>query len=152
MATQCKLFTNTAQAIQPSTWTVVLFDEVLRDSDGFFRGEAGGITNRKNGLIYPTRDTDFIWARFVQWDSIVVPEDDKRPRQFMEQFCRDPYSSKWDSTASTDGIDTPGKEFHSAVWPFRGDKGVPVGVRVWHDHNEPVQIVHAQFSATTWDY
>jgi hypothetical protein len=151
MATQCKLFTNTDQSIPPNTWTVVLFDEVLRNDAAMFKGTAGVLSNRKNGLITPPRGADFIWCRFVQWESIEVDEKDVRVRQFMEQFCRDPYGVQ-DSTASTDGPDTPGKEFNLGSWVFRGDAGEPVGVRVWHDHNEAVKIVHAQFSATTWDF
>lgn len=152
MATQCKLLTNTPQLIKPLTWTTLLFDEVTRDDDGMFHGKPGVLAAPSSGLIHPARDADFIWARFVQWNSVAA-SGLAEPPQFMEQFCRNPYDKKnWNSTASTDGPDTSGKEFRLATWPFRGKRGVSVGLRVWHDHAEAVNVVHAQFSATTWDY
>ncbi|MFE9337776.1 hypothetical protein [Streptomyces sp. NPDC007063] len=150
MATMCKLYTDTDQLIPPETWTTVRFDRVLKDTASLYRG-TGSVTDPASALVQPPRDGDFIWFRFVHWDSITIPDGDERERQFLEQFCRDPYG-QWDSTGSTDADDTPGREFHLASWSFKGRAGQPVAIRVWHDHHEPVSIVHAQFVAMTWDY
>lgn len=152
MGTQCKLYTNVKQSIPPKTWTTLRFDVALRNDRKMFRGSEGSLSSRENGLIHPPQNGDFLWCRFVKWEDITIPKGDTRPRQFMEQFCRDPYSKTWDSTASFDGEDTPGEEFHVNAWVFRGKRDHPIGVRVWHDHSEPVNIIHAQFSGTTWDY
>lgn len=149
MATQCKLFTKTPQLIPPRTWTPIRYDQVLRDDRNMFH--ARGLTDPGAALITPPLSGDFIWARFVHWDTITVPDGDVRERQFLEQFCRDPYGAP-DSTGSTDGEDTAGAEFHLGTWMFYGRAGRPVAVRVWHDHDEPVAVTHAQFVATTWDY
>ncbi|MEU9470410.1 hypothetical protein AB0D78_28100 [Streptomyces avermitilis] len=150
MATQCKLYTNTPQLIQPQTWTTVRYDEVLRDDAGMFRA-ALKVTDRNAALITPKRDGDFIWFRFLHWDDITVPDGDTRPRQFIERFVRDPYTEP-DSTGSADTGDTPGKEYRLGSWAFAGHAGQPVAVQVWHDHDQPVAIVHAQFVGMTWDY
>jgi hypothetical protein len=150
LATQCKLYTNTPQLIQPQTWTTVRYDDVLRDDDHMFPG-TGKVTDRNSALITPRHDGDFIWFRFLHWDTIAVPESDARQRQFIERFVRDPYSSP-DSTGSSDGNDTPGKEFRLGSWAFAGRVGQPVAVEVWHDHDQPVAITHAQFIGMTWDY
>lgn len=150
MATMCKLLTDTAQTIQPQTWTPIRFDQVLKDTGTMYQGD-GTVTDPDSALILPDQDGDFIWFRFLHWDSITLPSGDERERQFLSQFCRDPYTSP-DSTGSTDGDDTAGKEFHLASWSFRGRDDQPVAVRVWHDHHEPVDVTHAQFAAMTWDF
>lgn len=150
MGTQCKLYTNTAQLIEPQTWTTVRYDEVLRDDRDMYQG-TGDVADPESALIQPGEDGDFIWFRTVKWAGITVPTGDTRTRQFMAQFCRDPYTAP-DDTGSADGVDTPGQEFHLGGWAFRGHAGQPVAVRVWHDHTSPVAVVHAQFVATTWDY
>lgn len=152
MATQCKLYTNTPQLIQPQTWTTVRYDEVLRNDRRMFQGTGTGVVAEpESALIQPPQDGDFIWSRFLHWDTITVPPGDTRPRQFIERFCRDPYTVP-DSTGSSDGPDSGGREFRLGTWQFRGHAGQPVAVQVWHDHSEPVAVVHAQFVATTWDY
>jgi hypothetical protein len=150
VATQCKLYTNTPQLIEPETWTTLRYDQVLRDTASMARGTRA-ITDTKSALIVPPRDGDFLWFRFVHWDPITVPEGDTRERQFMERFVRDPYGAP-DSTGSSDGDDTAGKEFHLGGWAFYGRAGQGVAVEVWHDHHEPVAVVHAQFIGMTWDY
>jgi hypothetical protein len=150
MATQCKLLTNQAQTIQPGTWTTIRFDQVLGDNGGMYQG-TGSVSDPESALIMPPQDGYFLWSRFVHWDSITIPSGDDRERQFLEQFCRDPDTSP-DTTATTDADHTAGKQFHLATWPFYGRDNQPVAVRVWHDHDQPVDIVHAQFVATTWDY
>ncbi|MEI5100285.1 hypothetical protein RB200_19380 [Streptomyces sp. PmtG] len=150
MATQCKLYTNTAQLIEPETWTTVRYDVVLRDDARMSRGD-GELRDPSSALIVPSRSGDFIWYRFVHWDAIEQPEGDVRQRQFMERFVRDPYGGR-DSTGSADGDDTAGREFHLGGWAFYGRAGQPVAVEVWHDHHEPVAVVHAQFVGMTWDY
>lgn len=150
MATQCKLYTDTPQVIQPQTWTTVRYDEVLRNDRGMYQG-TGDVADPESALIQPPEDGDFIWSRFLHWDSITLPLGDTRPRQFIERFVRDPYTAP-DSTGSSDGPDTPGKEFQLGTWLFRGHTGQPVAVEVWHDHHLPVAVTHAQFVAMTWDY
>ncbi|WP_431781695.1 hypothetical protein [Streptomyces chumphonensis] len=149
MATLCKLYSDAEQIIVPETWTPLRFERALRDDGPMWGG--GGVSSPDSALITPRRDGDFEWERFVHWESIIVPEGDTRPRQFLEQFCRDPYTAP-DTTATTDGVDTPGKEFRLASWRFRGRAGQPVAVRVWHDHHEPVKVTHSQFIASTSDY
>lgn len=150
MATQCKLYTDTRQMVPPQTWTTVRYDRVIRNDLGMFRGNAR-VTDPKSALIVPPQDGDFIWYRFLHWDAVVVPEGDVRERQFMERFVRDPYGAA-DSTGSSDGDDTAGREFRLGGWPFAGQAGEPVAVEVWHDHHEEVAVVHAQFVGMTWDY
>ncbi|MGW5173101.1 hypothetical protein ACWERY_01885 [Streptomyces sp. NPDC004082] len=150
MATQCKLYTNTPQLIQPQTWTTIRYDEVLRDDADLFRGTAK-VSDKYSALITPRRDGDFIWFRFLHWDTITVLEGDDRERQFLERFVRDPYTAP-DSTGSSDGDDTAGKEYRLGSWAFYGRAGQPVAVEVWHDHDQPVAITHAQFIGMTWDY
>lgn len=150
MAAQCKLMTDIAQTIQPKTWTPIRFDDVLGDRHSMYQG-TGSVNDPESALIQPPQDGYFLWSRFVHWDSISIPAGDARERQFLEQFCRDPYTSP-DSTGSTDADVTAGKQFHLATWPIYGRAGQPMAIRVWHDHHEPVDIVHAQFVATTWDY
>ncbi len=150
MATQCKLLTNVSQLIEPQTWTTVRFDQVIRNDGGMYQG-TGDVADPESALIMPPHDGDFLWYRFVHWASITVPEGDARERQFLAQFCRDPYTSP-DSTGSTDDDHTAGKQFHLASWAFYGRDDQPVAVRVWHDHDQPVDVTHAQFVAMTWDY
>lgn len=150
MATQCKLLTNVPQTIQPTTWTPLTFDQVLRNDGGMYQGD-GTIQNPDSALIMPPADGDFLWFRFLHWDSITVPDGDCRQRQFLAQFCRDPYTSP-DSTGTADKNDTAGREFDLASWAFYGRSTQPVAIRVWHDHDQPVYITHAQFVAQTWDY
>ncbi|WP_156722683.1 hypothetical protein [Streptomyces apocyni] len=145
MATQCKLLTNIAQ-----TWTPIRFDQVLRNDGGMYQG-TGDVADPESALIQPSADGDFIWHRFVHWAPIQVDEHDSRERQFLSQFCRDPYTNP-DSTGSTDADHTAGKQFHLASWAFYGRDHQPVAIRVWHDHDQPVDIIHAQFTAQTWDY
>jgi hypothetical protein len=142
VATQCKLYRNTPQVIQPKTWTVLEFDKALRNDHNM----SPDLT-----LITPPKNGDFIWARNVRWNGYVIPEGDDRPRQFMEQFCRDPYGAP-DDTGADDSLATPGKSWNTTMWPFLGRAGQPVGVRVWHDHHEPVEVGHCQFVGMTWDY
>lgn len=150
MATVCKLYTDTPQAIPPQTWTTVRYDQVLRNDESMYQGTLN-VADPESALIAPPADGDFIWSRFLHWDSITLPPGDTRARQFIERFVRDPYTVP-DSTGSSDGTDTAGKEFRLGTWQFRGHAGQPVAVEVWHDHHGPVAVVHAQFVATTWDY
>ena len=142
MATVCKLYRNTPQVIPPNTWTLLTFDEALRNDCGM----AQDLT-----LIVPSQDGDFIWSRNIRWESITVQEGDTRPRQFMARFVRDPHGVR-DDTGAEDGTDTPGRDWDTNVWPFRGHAGEPVGVEVWHDHHESAVLGHAQFAAQTNDY
>ena len=57
-----------------------------------------------------------------------------------------------DDTGAEDSADTPGRDWDTTVWLFKGHAGMPVGVEVWHDHHVPAAVGHAQFVATTWDY
>lgn len=150
MATQCKLYTNTPQLIEPQTWTTVRYDQVLRDDARMSRGNRS-LADPRSGLIVPPENGDFLWFRFLHWDSITLPDGDPRERQFLERFVRDPYTDP-DSTGSSDTGDTPGKEYRLASWAFAGRAGQPVAVEVWHDHDQPVSITHAQFIGMTWDY
>ena len=74
MATVCKLYRNTPQTILPNTWTLLTFDEALRDDCGM----AQDLT-----LIVPPQDGDFIWGRNIRWEPLTIPDGDARPRQFM---------------------------------------------------------------------
>lgn len=142
MATQCKLYRSTPQLIQPNTWTVLTFDRAIRNDQGM---------SADLSLITPPQDGDFIWARNVRWEPITVPGGDTRPRQFMDRFIRDPYGVR-DDTGADDRMDTPGRDWNTTAWFFYGNAGQPVGVEVWHDHHEPVEVGHAQFVGMTWDY
>lgn len=143
MATQTKLQRKlTPQAIPPNTWTLITYDTVIRDDDEMAVDME---------LITPHEDADFLWARNVSWDAFTVPAGDTRVRQFSARFIRDPYGIR-DDTGTADQIDTPGRDWSTTVWPFWGKAGRPVGLEVWHDHHEPVNVTQAQFSATTWDY
>lgn len=142
MATQCKLYRNAPQLIPPSTWTLLTFEKALRDDRKMARNLS---------LIMPPFDGDFIWARNIRWENITVPEGDLRPRQFMARFVRDPLGTP-DDTGAEDHIDTPGRDWNTNSWCFYGEAGQPVGVQVWHDHDQPATVGHAQFVATTWDY
>lgn len=142
MATQCKLYRDTPQLIPPNTWTLLTFDKAIRNDRHM---------QRNLSTIMPPFDGDFIWYRFIHWDTITVPDGDVRERQFMERFVRDPNGTP-DSTGSTDGDDTAGKEYRLGGWPFYGEAGEHVGVQVWHDHTDSVAVVHAQFIGMTWDY
>jgi hypothetical protein len=148
VATLTKLYTDTPQEVPPQTWTVLRFEKALRD-DGMWGG--GGMTDPASALITPQQDGDFIWFRFLHWASITVPAGDTRQRQFLAQFVRDPYGVP-DSTGTADHGDTAGREFQVAGWQFAGRAGQPVAVRVWHDHHEPVDVLHAQFVGMTWDH
>jgi len=150
MATQCKLYTNVPQSIPPNTWTTIKFDVTLRNDRGMYQGTHDAISPQ-SALIVPDEDGDFIWSRFVKWDSITIPEGDTRPRDFHERFVRDPYTAP-DGTGETDGPDTVGMDLRVVTWPFWGKAGRPIAVEVRHNHHEPAVVVHAQFSATTWDY
>lgn len=142
MATQVKLYRDTPQVIQPLTWTLLTFDRAIRNDRNM---------QRDLSLIMPPFDGDFLWGRNVRWASITVPELDPRGRQFMERFVRDPHGTR-DDTGSTDAADSPGREFHTGVWLFHGEANEGVGVEVWHDHDLPVAVEHAQFVGMTWDY
>ncbi|MFD7705725.1 hypothetical protein [Streptomyces sp. NPDC059786] len=142
MATQCKLYRNSPQIIQPNTWTLLTFEKTLRNDRKMARNLS---------LIVPPADGDFIWARNIRWESITVPDGDDRPRQFMSRFVRDPHTAP-DDTGAADHLDSPGRDWDTTTWIFEGNAGQPVGVQVWHDHHEPVAVGHAQFIGITWDY
>ena len=153
MATMCKLYTDTAQTIPPETWTTVRFDQVLKDTGTMYQG-TGSVADPESALIAPDQDGDFIWFRKVHWASIGSSGGGV---QFIERFVRDPYETDPypqdnDSTGGDDSNDTPGQEFNVGAWAFKGRAGQPVAIEVWHNHTSPVDVVHAQFVAMTWDY
>lgn len=150
MSTQCKLYTNTAQLIEPNVWTTIRFDEVLRNDHSMYQGSLD-VTDPASALIQPDKNGDFIWSRLIKWAPITIPAGDVRPRQFTERFVRDPYTNP-DNTGQSDGGDTVGQDIRLGTWPFYGRAGQPVAVEVQHNHHEPVEIIHAQFAALTWDY
>lgn len=150
MATQCKLYTNERQSIPPNTWVTIRFDITLRNDDSMYQGDYTA-TNPQSALIKPKVSGDFIWAAKVKFDPITVPEGDDTERQFNVRFVRDPYTNP-DNTGEEDGDDTVGQDLRGITWLFRGNAGQPVAVEVRHTHTEPVDVIHAQFSATTWDY
>lgn len=149
MATVCKLYTDTTQTIQPQTWTTVRFDVVLKDTGSMYQG-TGSVADPESALIEPGQDGDFIWFRKVHWASIAADDCDDEV-QFIERFVRDPYTDA-DSTGGDDHDDTAGAEFNVGAWAFRGRAGQPVAVEVWHNHDQPVDVTHAQFIAMTWDH
>jgi hypothetical protein len=142
MAKQVKLYRNAPQAIEPQTWTLLTFETAIRNDLSM----AQDLT-----LIVPAHDGDFLWARNIRWAAFTIPIEDKRPRQFMSRFIRDPYGER-DDTGAGDQMDSPGKDWTTTMWPFWGKHGEPVGVEVWHDHTEAVAVEHAQFVGMTWDY
>lgn len=149
MATQCKLYTNVRQSVPPNTWYQIRFDVVLRDDDGMFHGLAS-VDDPESAVIRPRIDGDFIWSRLVKFDQVQAGPGVPGV-QFNVRFVRDPYTNP-DNTGEADGNDTPGQDIRLGTWLFRGHAGRPVAVEVRHNHTEPVDIIHAQFSATTWDY
>lgn len=142
MATECKLYRNTPLVIPPLEWTLVTYDRAIRND----RKMAVNLET-----IRPPEDGDFIWLRNLRWNDIEIPEGDDRQRQFMAHFIRDPHGVR-DDTGAEDGLDTPGRDWDTTTWSFYGNAGQPVGVEVWHDHHEPVELGHAQFIGITWDY
>lgn len=148
MATQAKLYTVQRQTIPPNTWVQIRFDTALRNDDGmWFDDEMGP----ESALITPALDGDFIWTYLVRFDSITIPAGDTEERQFHARYVRDPYTLP-DNTGESDHDDTVGKDLLNGTWLFRGHSGQPVALEVRHNHTEPVDVDHAQFSATTWDY
>ena len=87
----------------------------------------------------------------IKFDSITTLPGDTAERQFNVRFVRDPYTSP-DNTGEADGDDTVGQDLRCTTWQFRGNAGQPVAIEVRHTHTEPVDVIHAQFVATTWDY
>lgn len=142
MATLAKLYRNTPLVIPPTTWTLLTFEEVLRDDMSMQQGLE---------VIVPPYDGDFLWGRNIRWESITVPAGDTRPRQFMARFVRDPHGAR-DDTGAEDQVTTPGRSWDTNVWLFRGHGGQAVGVEVWHDHHEDAVVGHCQFVAQTNDY
>lgn len=143
MATVCKLYRNTPQIIPPNTWTLLTFDEVLRNDCGM---------QQDLTLITPPQDGDFIWGRNVRWEALTLPAGDTRPRQFMDRFVRYQPGKTPDDTGAQDGPDTPGRDWDTTLWLFKGYADVPTGVEVWHDHHVDAVVGHAQFVAQTNDY
>lgn len=150
MATQCKLYTDVRQSIPPNTWTTIRFDTVLRDDEDMYQGD-GTVTNPASALIKPKTSGDFIWSSLVKFDTVTAPPGDSTERQFNVRFVRDPYTNP-DNTGEADGDDTVGQDLRCTTWQFRGNAGQPVAIEVRHTHTEPVDVIHAQFVATTWDY
>lgn len=150
MGTQCKLYTNAVQPIPPNVWTTIKFDVVLRDDDLMYQGDETA-TNPHSALIKPRVSGDFIWSSLVKFDTITVPDGDETERQFNVRFVRNPYTTP-DNTGEADGDDTVGQDLRCTTWQFRGNAGQPVAIEVRHTHTEPVNVIHAQFVATTWDY
>lgn len=148
MATQCKVYTNVRQPVPPNTWYRIGFDVVLRNDFDMFTGN-GDVTNPDSTVIVPEYDGDFIWMAKVKFDDIGQPVGSER--QFNVRFVRDPYTAP-DNTGEEDGDDTVGQDLRGISWAFRGHAGQPVAVEVRHTHDQSVDIIHAQFLATTWDY
>lgn len=143
MATVCKLYRGTKpQLIPPNTWTLLTFEQALSND----RSMAVDLS-----LIRPPLDADFIWARNLRWAALDIPAGDLRPRQFMSRFIRDPHGIR-DDTGADDRLATPGRSWQTIAWPFVGQGGMPVGVEVWHDHDQPWALEHAQFVGETSDY
>jgi hypothetical protein len=142
MATQCKLYRNSTQLIPPNSWTLLTFETAIRNDCGMMQDLS---------LIVPPHDGDFVWARNIRWEPVAVPAADKRPRQFMSRFIRDPHGIR-DDTGAADRLDSPGRDWDTVMWPFYGRHGQPVGVEVWHDHHTDAAVGHAQFVGQTWDY
>lgn len=150
MGTQCKLYTDVRQAIEPNTWTTIKFDVILRDDNGMYLGSKN-VADPNSALIKPKVSGDFIWSRLIKWDSIVVPEGDVRRRQFQSRFVRNPYTAP-NNTGEADDGDTVGQDIQCVTWQFWGTAANSVAVEVCHNHHLPVDVIHAQFCATTWDY
>ena len=142
MATVCKLYRNAPQIIPPNTWTLLTFEKALRNDHGMARDLS---------LIVPPEDGDFIWGRNISWETLAIPDGDTRVRQFMARFIRDPWGVR-DDTGAEDQVDTPGRDWDTNIWLFKGPAGVPIGVEVWHDHHEDAIVRHAQFVGQTNDY
>lgn len=143
MATQCKLYRgDTPQTIQPETWTLITYERTISNDRNMAR---------KLSLIMPPFDGDFLWARNLRWAALTTSDGDLRPRQFMSRFIRDPNGIR-DDTGAADHLATPGRSWETSSWPFAGQANQPVGVEVWHDHDQPWAVEHAQFAAMTWDY
>lgn len=142
MATLCKLYRNAPLVVPPSTWTLLTFEKTLRNDRSMARDLS---------LIVPPEDGDFIWGRNIRWESITLPEGDTRPRQFMARFIRDPHGVR-DDTGAEDQTDTPGRDWDTNVWLFKGYEDVPIGVEVWHDHHTDAVVGHCQFVGQTNDY
>lgn len=142
MATLCKLYRNTPFVVPPEEWTLLKFAEALRNDRSMARDLS---------LIVPPENGDFIWGRNVRWESLTIPEGDERQRQFMARFVRDPHGVR-DDTGAEDQADTPGRDWDTNVWLFKGYEGVPIGVEVWHDHHTDAVVGHAQFVGQTNDY
>lgn len=143
MATVCKLYRGEKPLlIQPETWTLVTYEKTLSNDRSMMRDRS---------LIQPPFDGDFTWYRNLRWAAIEIPDGDLRPRQIMSRFIRDPHG-KPDDTGADDRVASPGRSWQTVAWAFKGQAGMPVGVEVWHDHDQPWALEHAQFVGTTSDY
>lgn len=143
MATVCKLYRGEKpQLIPPETWTIITFERAISNDRNMARSLS---------LIMPPFDGDFLWARNLRWAALTLPEGDVRQRQFMSRFVRDPHGAR-DDTGAADHLATPGRSWETVSWPFAGQANQAVGIEVWHDHDQPWPVEHAQFAATTWDY
>ena len=140
MATVCKLYRDTPQAIPPNTWTLLTFDEALRNDYGM----AQDLT-----LIVPPQDGDFIWGRNIRWEPITIPEGDTRPRQFMARFVRDPHGVRDDTgAAGWDRYAGPGLGYDRVAFPA-ATRAFRSAWRCAHDHHEAAVVGHAQSAAQT---
>ncbi|WP_306317196.1 MULTISPECIES: hypothetical protein [unclassified Streptomyces] len=143
MATVCKLYRGkTPQIIKPGEWTLVTYEEILSND----RKMAVNLS-----MIRPPFDGDFLWFRNLRWGAIDIPDGDPRQRQFMSRFIRDPHGIR-DDTGADDRVATPGRSWQTVSWAFAGHAGQPVGVEVWHDHDQPWPLEHAQFVGYTADF
>ncbi len=142
MAT-CKLYRGKdPQIIPPGEWTPVTFEKTVSNDRSMARNLC---------LIVPPVTAEFLWGRNLRWAAITVPDGDLRPRQIMSRFVRDPAGIR-DDTGADDRVATPGRSWQTVLWPFTGQAGVPVGLEVWHDHDQPWALEHAQFVGMTSDY
>lgn len=140
MATQVKLYLNTTRIIQPKTWTRLIYDKAIRNDRSMVRDLS---------YVVPPADADFLWSRAITWEDFEIPPGDIRPRQFMSRFWRELSD---DDTGTDSEIDTPGRDWDMATWPFHGYAKQLYCVEVYHDHHVAAEISHSQFVATTWDY
>lgn len=150
----CSLINKDVQDIAPGAWTVVRFP--------FGKGESTDVHNMhpashpiagdvpadewhrhdRSGLIWPSRSG---WAdlyAMAQWEA------DSGPREYRDQFVRDPLGytgSPEDTTATDHRPPSVGMQCFTKTWGMYVNQDTPLALRVRHDGGSSARLVFAEF-------
>jgi hypothetical protein len=121
----CSLKTEVPQTIPTAHWTVVKFEEENEDASGWH--------TTGSGCIIPNITTVGLLVAMVQWDSGGAMSSDSGTQTSI-QFARDPYDPALiDTTATSDRVNSTGKDFSTNAWPITIRAGQPLALRVYTD-------------------